>query len=312
MNYRSTLLASAQTLGLFVAGFVIPVLGQALVLFTPVPIIIAYVRNGRAEGLTALLATGAIVTALLGWHVAAILFLSFGLMAIGMAEGMQRRLRPESIVALGGLLPIAIAGIVLAYYLAHVGKNPVTILEGRLRDSIAEAAKLYSNLGLKEMASMVTSVSDTFVHYLVRLVPGITVATSLIQAACCFGLARAAILRQSGAVPVPSPSQPSLAAWYAPDAWVWGLIATLALIMVPNEAARLIGLNCAIVFSVVYLVQGIAIVEHVLRKARIKAVARGLIHALILALPTIVFAMALGVVDIWADFRKVRRAIQQL
>jgi len=309
MNYRSTLLASAQALGLFIAGFVIPVLGQALVLFTPVPIIIAYVRNGRAEGLTALLATGAIVTVLLGWHIAAILFFSFGLMAIGTAEGMHRQLRLESIVALGGLLPIAIAGIVLAYYLAHVGKNPVTLLEGHLRDSIAEAAKLYSNLGLKEMASAVTSVSDTFVHYLVRLVPGITVATSLIQAACCFGLARAAILRKSGALPVPS--QPSLAAWHAPDAWVWGLIAALALIMVPKEAARLIGLNCAIVFSVVYLVQGIAIVEHVLRKARIQAVARSLIHALILALPTIVFVMALGVVDIWADFRKVRRAVQQ-
>ncbi len=310
MNYRSTLLASAQTLGLFIAGFFIPVLGQAFVLFTPVPIIITYVRNGRAEGLTALLATGVIVTALFGWHLAAILFFSFGLMAIGTSEGMRRQLRPESIVVLGALLPIATAGIVLTYYLAHMGKNPVTILEGHLRDSIAEAAKLYSNLGLKEMASVITSVSDTFVHYLVRLVPGITAATSLIQAACCFGLARAAILRKSGAVPVPS--QPSLAAWHAPDAWVWGLIATLALIMVPKEAARMIGLNCAIVFSVVYLVQGIAIVEHVLRKARFQAVARSLIHAIILALPTIVFVIALGVVDIWADFRKVRRTVQQL
>ena len=310
MNYRSTLLASAQTLGLFIAGFTIPVLGQALVLFTPVPIIVTYVRDGRAEGLTTLFATGAIVAALLGWHIAAILFFSFGLMAIGTAEGMHRRLRPESIVVIGGLLPIATAGIVLSYYLAHMGKNPVTLLEGHLRDSLAEAARLYSSLGLKDMASLVTSVTDTFVHYLVRLVPGITVATSLIQAAFCFALARAAILRKTGAVPIPS--QPSLAAWYAPDAWVWGLIAALALIMVPNEAARLTGLNCAIVFSVVYLVQGIAIVDHVLRKARIKAVARSLIHALILALPTIVFVIALGVVDIWADFRKVRRAIQQL
>jgi uncharacterized protein YybS (DUF2232 family) len=310
MNYRNTFLASAQTLGLFIAGFIIPVLGQALVLFTPVPIIVTYVRDGRAEGLMTLLATGAIVSALLGWHIAALLFFSFGLMAIGTAEGMHRRLRPESIVVLGGLLPIATAGIVLAYYLAHIGKNPVTILEGQLRGSIAEAAKLYSSLGLKEMSSMVTSVSDTFVHYLVRLAPGITIATSLVQAACCFGLARAAIQRKSGEVHLPS--QPTLASWHAPDSWVWGLIAALALIMVPMEAARLTGLNCAIVFSVVYLVQGIAIVEHVLRKARIQAVTRGLIHALILALPTIVFVIALGVVDIWADFRKVRRAVQQL
>jgi hypothetical protein len=240
---------------------------------------------------------------------AAILFFGFGLMAIGTAEGMLRRLRPERIAILGGLLPVAAAGTVLAYYLAHTGKNPLTILEGHLQDSITEAAKLYSGLGLTEMASAVTSVSGTLVHYLVRLVPGIIVATSLIQAACCFGLARAVILRKPGAVP--APSQPSLAAWHAPDAWVWGLIAALALIMVPNEAARLTGLNCAIVFSVVYLIQGLAIVEHVLRKARIQAVARSLIHTLILALPTVVFVIALGVVDIWADFRKVRRAVQQ-
>jgi uncharacterized protein YybS (DUF2232 family) len=310
MNYRSMLLAAAQTLGLFIAGFLIPVLGQALVLFTPVPLIVAYVRDGRAEGLTALFATAGIVAVLLGWHIAAILLFSFGLMAVGTAEGMQRRLRPERIAVLGGLLPIAAAGSVLAYYLAHTGKNPVTILEGHLRGSITEAAKLYAGLGLTEMASAVTSVSDTFVHYLVRLVPGIAVATSLLQAACCFGLARAIIIRGTGAASVPS-SQPSLAAWHAPDAWVWGLIAVLALMMIPNEASRLTGLNCAIVFSVVYLVQGIAIVEHVLRKARIQAIARGLIHALILALPTIVFVIALGVVDIWADFRKVRRAVQQ-
>jgi len=309
MNYRSMLLASAQTLGLFIAGFVIPFLGQALMLFTPVPIIVTYVRDGRAEGLTAILLTGSIVAVLFGWYIAAILFVTFGLMAIATAEGMRRRLRPESVVVLGGLLPIAAAGIAVAFYLAHTGKNPVSILEGHLKDSITEAAKLYSSLGLKDMASAVTSASDAFVHYLVRLVPGITVATSLIQAACCFGLARAVILRKSGAASVPW--QPSLAAWHAPDAWVWGLLAALTLIIVPNDTARLAGLNCAIVFSVVYLVQGIAVVEHVLRKARIQAVARSLIHAIILALPTIAFVMALGVVDIWADFRKVRRPAQQ-
>ncbi len=309
MNYRSTMLATAQTLGLVIAGFLVPVLGQALVLLTPVPLIVAYARDGRTEGLTALISSAAIVAALLGWSMAAIFLFGFGLMAFGTAEGMLRRFRPEHIAILGGLLPIAAAGIVLAYYLAHAGKNPLMILEKQIRDSIAEAAKLYSGLGLKEMASAVTSVSDTVIHYLVRLVPGIAIATSLIQATCCFGLARSIILRRPGAAS--APSQPSLAAWHAPDAWVWGLIAALALIMVPKEAARLAGLNCAIVLSVVYLVQGIAVIEHVLRKFRVQAVARSLIHALILALPTIVFVIALGVVDIWADFRKVRKAAQQ-
>jgi len=309
MNFRSTILATVQTSGLVIAGFLVPVLGQALVLFTPVPLIVAYARDGRTEGLTALISSAAIIAALLGWYIAAVFFFGFGLMAIGTAEGMLRQLGSEFIVILGGLLPIAAAGIVLALYLAQTGKNPLTILEKHLRDSIADAAKIYSSLGLMEMSSAVTSVSDSIVHYLVRLVPGITVATSLIQAACCLGLARLIILRRPGEVP--ASSQPSFAAWHAPDAWVWGLIVALALIMVPREAVRLIGLNCAIVFTVVYLVQGIAIIENVLRKARLKAVARCLIHAFILALPTIVFVVALGVVDIWADFRKVRQAVQQ-
>jgi hypothetical protein len=37
---------------------------------------------------------------------------------------------------------------------------------------------------------------------------------------------------------------------------------------------------------------------------------RGLIIVLILALPSIVFVITLGIVDIWADFRKVRAPLQ--
>ena len=49
--------------------------------------------------------------------------------------------------------------------------------------------------------------------------------------------------------------------------------------------------------------------EHYFRKAGIHTVVRGLLHAIILALPVVVCVMALGVVDIWADFRKVRGPI---
>ena len=308
MNYRATAIATVQTVGLYVTGFLIPLLGQALALFTPVPLILAYVRNGRIEGLTALGISVAVVAMLAGWQIAAILLLSFGLMAVGTAEGMRRQWKPESIALLGGLLPIAVLSMITAYYFAHAGKNPVFVLEEYLRGSVAEAAKLYSSLGLTEMAAVVATISDNFVHYLVRLVPGITIATSVFQAACCYGIGRAIIVRKPENAPELTHS--SLATWHAPDVWVWGLIVALALIMVPQETARFTGWNFAILYAVLYLAQGIAIVEYYLRKARVKPVIRGLIHALILALPTIVFIIALGVVDIWADVRKVRSAIR--
>ncbi|MCK9418434.1 MAG: YybS family protein [Nitrospirae bacterium] len=304
MNYRAILIATAQTLGLFVAGFVIPLLGQMLALFTPVPLILVYLRNGERAGFITLVASSLIMAVLGGWQAAAILFLSFGLMAIGTAEGMRRSLKPEQTSLLGGLLPIAVLAGIVVFYLVRVGKNPITEVEVYLREIITSSAKTYTTMGLTEMAAMVSSIPDNFIYYLSRLLPSITIATSVTQAACCFGIARAILLRKPGTEPLTA--QPSLALWHAPDSWVWGLIAALALIVVPQETARLIGWNLAILFAVLYLVQGIAIVEHYLRKAGIRAFGRGLLLALILAMPSIVFVIALGIVDIWADFRKVR------
>ena len=304
MNYRPILIATAQTLGLFVSGFVIPLLGQALALFTPVPLILIYARNGRQEGLITLFASCLIIAALGGWQVAAILFLGFGLMAIGASEGMRRSLKPEQTALLGGLLPIAALAAIVFFYVARVGKNPVMEIDAYLQESLVAAAKTYTSMGLTEMAAMVSSIPDAFVYYLARLIPGIIIATSVLQAACCFGIARAILMRKPGTEP--APEQTSLAAWHAPDSWVWGLIAALTLIVIPLETARFAGWNLAIVFAVFYLAQGAAIVDHYLRKARIKVFGRGLILAFILAMPSIVFVIALGIVDVWADFRKVR------
>ncbi|MGE5174107.1 MAG: DUF2232 domain-containing protein, partial [Betaproteobacteria bacterium] len=260
------------------------------------------------EGLTALFASGVLAFALGGWQAAAILLLSFGLMAVGVAEGIRRSMKLERIALLGGLLPVAVIGIALSVYFIRIGKNPVEAIEAYLRGNVAEAAKLYTSLGLAEMASMVNAVSDKFIHNLVRLIPSITIATSVTQAACCYGVARAIIVRKPGATP--AMSQPPFASWHAPDVWVWGLIAALALVVLPYESSRLTGWNLAIIFSVVYLAQGAAIVEHYLLRARIKAFIRGLIIALILAMPSVVFVIALGIVDIWADVRKVRGPVK--
>ena len=303
MNYRSILIATAQILGLFVSAFIHPI-GQLLALFTPVPLILIYVRKVRNEGLTTLAAASLIMAALGGWQAAAILSLSFGLMAVGISEGMRRNLKPEQTSLLGGLLPVAIVSAIVIFYLARSGKNPLTEIDAYLRDSLVAAAKTYTTMGLTEMAATVSAIPDTYIYYLARLMPGILIATSVMQAACCFGIARALLLRK--AVSNQALGQSSLSAWHAPDSWVWGLIAALALVVAPQETAKLMGWNLALLFGVVYLAQGSAIMDHYLRKANIKAFFRGLILALLLALPSLVFVIALGIVDIWADVRKVR------
>ena len=307
LNYRTIIISAMQAAGLYLAGLIIPVLGLMAALFSPVPLLLAYVRSGKQEGLASIGLACGLVFVIAGWQGAVLFFLTFGLMAIGIAEAMQRRSKPEGAALLGGLLPIAAIGLALAAYFADLGKSPVATVEEYLQNSLVEAAKMYTSLGLTEAATMITAVSDKFIYYLIRLLPGIIIATSVVQAACCYGLARAVISRKQG----PAPDQPTLAGWHAPDVWVWGLIATLACAVIPQHAVNILSWNAAIIFGVLYTAQGIAIVEHYFRKAGFPTFVRGMLHAIVLALPIVVFVTALGVVDIWADFRKVRATEQK-
>jgi uncharacterized protein YybS (DUF2232 family) len=302
MNYKATLVAAAQATLLFLSGFFVPLLGM---MFTPVPLMLAYVRQGRSEGLSALGLSIAVIGAIAGWQVAAFLLLCFGLMAVGMAEGLRRHWKPEATALAGGLLPAAALTLVATRFFLSTNKNPVMFIEAFFKDQRALAEKLYTDLKLTEVAAAVSAVPDTFIHYLVLLLPGIVVTSMILLALACFVLAVRIITRKPGSAPMLA--VPSLALWHAPDVWVWGLIVTLVLILVPNETVKFTGWNLAILYSVIYLIQGISIVEHYLRKARVHTLVRGLIHVIILALPpTVACVMALGVVDIWADVRKVR------
>jgi uncharacterized protein YybS (DUF2232 family) len=71
-------------------------------------------------------------------------------------------------------------------------------------------------------------------------------------------------------------------------------------------ALKVAGWNLTVVYATVYTIQGLAILEYGLKKLAIPSVARAFLIAFILALPFFVFVTALGVVDVWADFRKVR------
>jgi hypothetical protein len=309
MPFRSILTAALQSAGLMLAGFIVPLLGQIALLIAPVPLILIMVREGKMPGMLALGLATAVIAVLAGGHaVFVVIFLSYGFMAMGLADGLRWRWKPENAVLIGGMLTIVALVVVLAPLVHGTGKSPVTVIEEYLRTSIAEAQQLYTQLGLVDVAQAMAQVSDRVVYYLVRLLPGIIVVATLLQAACCYGMARALILRKDPSAAILP--EPSLATWHAPDAWVWGLIAALGLVALPDTTIRFIGMNIALVCLLIYSVQGIALVEFTLRKARVGTIWRNLIITIIIALPVIVPVIALGVVDIWADFRKVRTPAQ--
>jgi hypothetical protein len=309
MPLRPVILAALQAAGLFVAGLLIPLLGQIAVVFVPVPLAAVGILHGRKEGAVAAGLSAVLVGAVSGGHpVTVLVFISLALMSLGLAEGIVRRMRPENVVLLAGILPLAPIALFLVPLLLKTGQHPVQYIEEHLRQNLTEVQGLYTRMGLTEVSGSIAAVSDVLVFYLARLVPGIFLTTSLMQSATCYGAARMMVLRRSPGSPLSA--GPSLAVWHAPDTWVWGLIASLGLIAVfpKTSAAWFFGMNAAILFVLIYIVQGIAVIEYFQRKARIPAFWRSLLHAVILALPTVVAVIAFGIVDIWGDFRKIRAA----
>jgi uncharacterized protein YybS (DUF2232 family) len=315
MPYRSILIAALQSAGLMIAGFIVPVLGQIAFLIAPVPLILIMVREGKLPGILAVgLATAVIAILAGGQAVFVVIFLSFGFMAMGLADGLRWRWKPENAVLIGGMLTLVALVVVLAPFLQNSDKGPIAVTEEYLRTSIAEAQQLYTQLGLTEVAQVMAQLTDTVVYYLVRLLPAILLATTLLQAACCYGMARTLILRKDPAATILA--EPTLATWHAPDPWVWGLIVSLGLVASGHltstkSTTYFIGLNLALLYLFVYAAQGVSLVDFWLRKAKLTILWRSFIHTIILTLPPLIaVVIAFGVVDIWADFRKVRTPAQ--
>ncbi len=308
MQIRPIIGAALQAAGLAVAGFLVPLLGQIAMLFAPVPLVTVSVLHGRPAGLFAAAITTALVAALGGFHPAVLFFiLALSGMALAIADGVLRNLRHESTILFGGAAPLFLLLAALAPLIVQSGKDPIAFAEEFLRTSLTETRALYVRLGLTALVQTLDTVSDKVVYYAARLIPGIIAATTMLQSVFCYGIARSIVLRKQPSLA--TAARPPLALWHLPDPWVWGLIATLAVVaLAPHDSsAWFLGLNIAFLWGIAYTAQGVAIVDFFLRKGRMPVLWRSILHSLILTIPPSAIAVVVfGVIDIWTDVRKIR------
>lgn len=94
------------------------------------------------------------------------------------------------------------------------------------------------------------------------------------------------------------------------DRWVWGLVGTLVIAIIPRLAAlKLVALNVAIVLGALYLLRGVAIATVFAGAAGISSsvmVAVGIASVFLFPLLLVVLPglWTLGVTDTWFDFRR--------
>lgn len=103
-----------------------------------------------------------------------------------------------------------------------------------------------------------------------------------------------------------SPWQP-YGQWRLPDQFVWLVIASGFLLMLPLPVLNKISLNCLLVMGILYFFQGLAVLTSLFNKWNVPWAFRFFIYALVVIQAYgIIFLAIAGLIDVWIDLRKSR------
>jgi uncharacterized protein YybS (DUF2232 family) len=300
---KDTLYGIAVTALLAAVAVSIPFIGLLCLLLLPQPVIFYRLKLGRRQGLLIIGASLFLLLLLGGGPFADAAFI-LGLLGLGflMAECIERGCPADitigyacGAVLLAGFFAVAVYAGLSA---AGIGDLMNDYVSGNLEATLA----IYEKSGMPEETIQVLKGSiEQIAGILVRMLPSLIAAGLLFTAWLNLLAARTVLGRWLGK----HGDFGQLNRWQAPDWLVWGVIAGIAALLMPNRAFRLAGSNVMMVLIVIYFFQGIAVLSYYFEQKRFPLLLRGMIYALIAVQQLfLLIVAALGFFDVWADFRR--------
>lgn len=277
---------------------------------SPLSIVYFYSKLGRNLGLPLVLVVLGIaflILETLGRSAYVPLICLLGYLGVILAEVLRRKVSIEKAI-IGSLVAFLIPALLLiTFSIIRTGEAPWQMVEPYIVSGILENVKLYSELGVP--AEQVDFIKDN-AHEIATFFINILPALVLVTIALCIWLnllaARMLFHRQR----LYYPDFGDLAKWKTPDKLVWLVIVGGGLLLIPNDRVYFVGMNLLIVCLFVYLLQGLAIISFYFRKKNIPIFLRTLFYFLLIFQQIfILLVIALGLFDLWVDFRKFNKTM---
>jgi uncharacterized protein YybS (DUF2232 family) len=100
--------------------------------------------------------------------------------------------------------------------------------------------------------------------------------------------------------------------WVLPERLVWMLIFSAICIVIPTESGRVLGLNILLVSGLLYCFQGTAIMVFYFSKWNVPVFLRAIVYIIFFFQSFgAIFLAVIGVIDVWADTRKLNSTEQE-
>lgn len=281
----------------------IPIIGFFCLLLLPQPILFYRLKLGRRQGLLIIAAALLLIFIGTGRFFADAVFL-VAMMGLGfcLAEFVEQELRVEKIIAYAAGAVI-VGGLAVLMIYANLRNLSLTgFLSAYVAENLRMTIALYQKAGMAEESIRALENSlEQIAAILTRILPSLAAAGLLLTGWLNLLAARFFFNREERKFA----QFRNLSIWQTPDAMVWVVAASIALLLLPSQTMKLISLNALVVLVVIYFFQGIAVVSFYFEKKEIPLVFRLLVYAVIAVQQFLLLIVAaVGFLDVWADFRR--------
>ncbi len=295
---------------IFGVSVFVPFLGSVGIYFLPLPIIFYRLKLGRYNGATIPVASIVLMAILIGnISFDLLFFIELLLLGFVLGELMELNLSIEKTM-LYTCFSVIVGGICCLFIYSNISNaGIVAMVSDYVSKSLEMVVSMYHEIGMPEKdIQTLSGLMERLQHVLVRILPALAIATALIIIWINILLVKP-LLHAAG---IMYPNFGQLKTWKAPDILVWGFIASGFMLIVQTNPFWIIGLNCIIILMTVYFFQGIAVVSFYFEKKQFPKLLRFSLYSLsfIALRQLLIFVVSIvGFFDIWIDFRKLERKI---
>jgi len=288
---------------LFAAYLVIPPAGIFTGLLAPLPIALVRIRHDRFMALVALLASTAAMTALFGIAAGLFYLVQCGVIALVMTELLVRGFKGARALAWTTALNIVLLAVIVIFFAYASGQNVHTLVVDEIRSSVAQAVSIYEKGGVKgDDLALLKQTMATAADLVIRIYPALVTITLIIMAG--FNLS---LLKRFTAV-VGRFNLGEFNDYRNPEPLVWVLIFCGFSLLAGNRLVTTPALNVLAVALLLYFLQGLAVLLTVVSRQSAAGVLRFGLYLMLILQPYLAgLVAAIGIFDLWGDFRTPRK-----
>jgi len=292
---------------LFLASYVLPVVGMVFAFLCPAPLVVLGLRHNLARALLGLAVATILVSLFVGISGAFFFVLSFGVLGVGLGF-LSKRYRNSVEIILYGVL-ISLGGkLLLMIVLAKLtGVNPFDVRPEEMMSIIDKVASIYNNVGMSEEAlNTARAQMAATLEVIPKIFPALLIMASAVDCFLSYGVSRLVLCRL-GSNELP-PIRP-FGRWSFPKSIFWVFLLSGVLIFMgfrgsfPELFLR-IGLNLRLLSSGLLMLQGLSVFWFYMSYKKVKKVIRLVLLGIVVLFPLLTqIILILGIIDMWIDLR---------